>query len=124
VSFFDSEGCVQLDPEELRQFYNMVRERDGWRCRMCGRTDVPLGVRMICEPYWCVGYVMENAITLCVSQEGPSCYRLAVGGVFVAGGLGTEGYREKDLYARICSSFSIAADATDRQRDGKGHRQS
>ena len=55
---------LRLAPDSYRRLCQQVRERDGWRCQICGRSN-ELQVHHICPRSKLGDDTGENLITLC-----------------------------------------------------------
>jgi predicted restriction endonuclease len=91
-----------MDKKTIREaFRQAVFRRDGYRCAMCGRSDVKLDAHHITDrkdmPNG--GYVAENGITLCDCDQG--CHWKAEH--HHATGKAYPGYSPEELYAKIGS---------------------
>jgi 5-methylcytosine-specific restriction endonuclease McrA len=91
------------------RFRNTVFERDGYKCRMCGKSDEPLDAHHITDRNQMPngGYVKENGIALC-----PGCHEKAE--VFHNTGTALPGWSPEDLYKKIASSHTVATRASQR----------
>lgn len=80
------------------KFRNDVFKRDGYKCVMCGRSDVKLDAHHITNRKQMPngGYVKENGITLCDTDNG--CHLKAEKSQFSA----------SELYQKIKSSYDLA----------------
>ena len=86
------------------RFRESVFERDGNRCRVCGKSDVKLDAHHITDRNELPngGYVKENGITLCYTEKG--CHWKAELYHISNGKDWTEGFHPEDLYKLIGSS--------------------
>lgn len=90
------------------KFRNSVLERDGNRCKVCGRSDVKLDAHHIENRNYIEGggYVLENGITLCDTKDG--CHMKAERYHITGGKDWVKGYHPMDLYKLIKSSLGLA----------------
>lgn len=61
------------DKHKIRDnFRNEVFKRDGYKCRVCGRSDVKLDAHHIMNRRFMPsgGYIKENGVTLCDTENG------------------------------------------------------
>ena len=81
-------------------FRNDVFKRDGFKCRVCGRSDVKLDAHHITNRNLLPngGYVKENGISLCDTEDG--CHIQAEIGLL----------EEKELYKLINSNYELAVE--------------
>lgn len=90
------------------RFRNGVFNRDGHKCKVCGRSDVKLDAHHITDrndmPNG--GYVKENGITLCDTADG--CHSKAEVFHSTAGKEWIQGFLPEDLYRLIGSSLEKA----------------
>jgi 5-methylcytosine-specific restriction endonuclease McrA len=86
------------------KFRNDVFERDGYKCVMCGRSDVKLDAHHITNRKQMPngGYVKENGITLCDTENG--CHLKAE----------TNQFTSEELYQIIKSSYDLAYKKSER----------
>lgn len=91
------------------RFRDAVFERDGHRCRMCGKNNEPLDAHHITDRNLMPngGYVKENGIALC-----PRCHENAE--IFHSTGTALPGWSPDDLYRKIKSSHELATRASHR----------
>ena len=102
--------------KQIREkFRSAVFERDGHKCRVCGRA-------VECDAHHIVdrnelpagGYVKENGISLCCVPNGPeqSCHEKAE--VYHSSGSTSSvpGFLPEDLYKLIGSSYEKALEAS------------
>jgi 5-methylcytosine-specific restriction endonuclease McrA len=97
--------------KEIRDaFRKAVFARDGFRCAMCGRSDVKLDAHHIMDRHDMPngGYVLENGITLCDCENG--CHWKAE--QWHATGTPYPGYSPDELFARIGSDLDRAIEAS------------
>jgi len=103
------------------KFRNDVFERDGFKCVMCGRSDVKLDAHHITNrkiPNG--GYVKENGISLCDRWNG--CHFKAElfncnyteDYIVEKHGKELEPFRASNLYKKINSSYEIAYKKSER----------
>lgn len=87
-------------------FRNSVFQRDGYKCCVCGRSDVKLDAHHITNRNELPngGYVLENGITLCDTDNG--CHLKAES--YHMGLDVPNGFYPKDLYKLIKSSYELA----------------
>ena len=81
-------------------FRNDVFKRDGFKCRVCGRSDVKLDAHHITNRNLLPngGYVKENGISLCDTEDG--CHIQAEIGLL----------EEKELYKLINSNYELVVE--------------
>jgi len=89
-------------------FRSSVFERDGSKCRVCGRKDVKLDAHHITDRNEMPngGYVKENGITLCDTENG--CHSKAEIFHITNGTAWEVGFHPNDLYRLIGSSKELA----------------
>ena len=89
-------------------FRNGVIKRDGNKCKVCGISNVKLDAHHITDRTEMEngGYVIENGITLCDSENG--CHRKAEVYHTTNGKNWIDGYHPMDLYKLINSNLGLA----------------
>lgn len=93
--------------KQIRNYFrNSVFQRDGYKCKVCGRSDVKLDAHHITDRSEIInsGYVLENGITLCDVENG--CHWKAEH--YHMGLPVPDGFRPDDLYKLINSSYELA----------------
>ena len=98
--------------QQIREnFRNAVFERDGHKCRMCGRSSEKLDAHHIQDRTEMPngGYVKENGITLC-----PECHMDAERFHISAGREWVHTMHPDDLYRKIESSHEVAIKASEK----------
>ncbi len=100
----------QQKKQHRRAFREAVLQRDGHRCRVCGRDDTKLDAHHITDRNEMPdgGYVPENGITLCDPPEGDSCHFKAEVWHKSAGAAFFGGFTPDELYEIIGSSHEKA----------------
>ncbi len=101
---------VKSKTEARKVFRNAVFKRDKHKCVMCGRSDVKIDAHHIIDRKELPngGYVLENGITLCDTENG--CHRKAE--QFHATGKAYPGYSQEDLFKKIGSNLTEAVAAS------------
>lgn len=106
---------MSQEKKKVREaFRSAVFTRDGHKCRMCGRKDVPLDAHHITDRNLMPngGYVKENGISLCNQPGG--CHEKAE--VYHSTGNALDGFHPDDLYRKIGSNREKALVASKRLR--------
>jgi len=91
-----------MNKKQIREnFRNEVFKRDGNKCRVCGRNDVKLDAHHITnrKNIPSGGYVKENGITLCDTENG--CH-------WKAENVYSDDFLPDNLYKLIKSDFETA----------------
>jgi len=113
---------MKIKQQIREKFRKDVFERDGYKCRICGRNDVKLDAHHITSRKTLPGggYVKENGITLCDCQNG--CHFKAEqfncnyteDYIIKTKGNELEPFRAANLYRLIGSSYETAYKKSER----------
>lgn len=113
---------MKIKQQIREKFRKDVFERDGYKCVMCGRSDVKLDAHHITNRKQIPngGYVKENGITLCDCYNG--CHFKAEqfncnyteDWIIKTKGKELEPFRSANLYKLIGSSYEIAYKKSER----------
>ena len=97
------------DKHKIREkFRSEVFKRDGYKCRVCGRSDVKLDAHHIEDRNLLLngGYIKENGISLCDVEGG--CHMKAERFHITKGKDWVEGYHPMELFKLIGSNLGLA----------------
>lgn len=60
---------MNFDKQADREWANQVKDRDGWKCVICGSEERPNAHHILDRSHKQYKYEVDNGITLCVSHH-------------------------------------------------------